>query len=157
MWVALYTDLCVHAQSCPTLCDPINCSLPGSSVHGIFQAKILEQLATSYSQGSSWPRDRTCVSCILHWQVDSLPLAPPGKPTWHQNMWNKSHGTSMSHSITGFLSLRRLGQVWVDLGCIFIKQWSHLYYKTSGFQIFFYLLNPLFTWNFIKKFTLQMR
>ena len=53
MWVALYTDLCVHAQSCPTLCDPINCSLPGSSVHGIFQAKILEQLATSYSQGSS--------------------------------------------------------------------------------------------------------
>ena len=69
----------------------------------------------------------------------------------------KSHGTSMSHSITGFLSLRWLGQVWVDLGRIFIQQWSRLYYKTSGFQISFYLLNPLFTWNLIKKLTLQMR
>ena len=51
------------AQSCPTLCDPVDCSLPGSSVHGIFQARILEWVAISFSRGSSRPRDRTLVSC----------------------------------------------------------------------------------------------
>ena len=52
-------------QSCPTLCDPMDCSLPGSSVHGIFQAIVLEWVAISFSRGSSWPRDRTRVSCIV--------------------------------------------------------------------------------------------
>ena len=41
------------AQSCPTLCDPVDCSLPGSSVHGIFQARILEWVAISFSRRSS--------------------------------------------------------------------------------------------------------
>ena len=54
----------VHAQSCPTLCDPMNCSLPGSSVRGVFQARILEWVAISSSRGSSQRRDRTCISCI---------------------------------------------------------------------------------------------
>ena len=54
------------AQSCPTLCDPVDCSLPGSSVHGIFQAIVLEWLAISFSRGSSQPRDRTWVSCIIN-------------------------------------------------------------------------------------------
>ena len=53
------------AQSCPTLCDPVDCSLPGSSVHGIFQARILEWVAISFSRGSSRPRDRTLVSSSL--------------------------------------------------------------------------------------------
>ena len=53
------------AQSCPTLCDPMDCSPPGSSVHGIFQAWILEWVAVSFSRGSSWPRDRTRVSRIV--------------------------------------------------------------------------------------------
>ena len=52
------------AQLCPTLCDPMDCSLPGSSVHGIFQARIMEWVAISFSRGSSWPRDQTRVSCI---------------------------------------------------------------------------------------------
>ena len=52
------------AQSCPTLCDPMDSSLPGSAVHGIFQARILEWAAISFSRGSSQPRDRTRVSCI---------------------------------------------------------------------------------------------
>ena len=54
------------AQLCPTLCDPMDCSLPGSSVHGILQAKILECVVISYSRGSPQPRDLThnsCVSC----------------------------------------------------------------------------------------------
>ena len=52
------------AQSCPTLCDPVDCSLPGSSVHGILQARVLGWVAISFSRGSSQPRDWTWVSCI---------------------------------------------------------------------------------------------
>ena len=44
--------------------DPMDCSLWGSSVHGIFQARVLEWIAISFSRVSSWPRNRTCVSCI---------------------------------------------------------------------------------------------
>ena len=53
------------AQSCLTLCDPMDCSLPGSSVHGIFQAIVLEWIAISFSRGSSQPRDWTRVSRIV--------------------------------------------------------------------------------------------
>ena len=52
------------AQSCPTLCDPVDCSPPGSSVHGILQASILEWGPISFSRESSWPRNWTQVSCI---------------------------------------------------------------------------------------------
>ena len=52
------------AQSCPTLCDPMDCSLSGASVHGIFQARVLEWIAISFSRGSSQPRNRTLVSRI---------------------------------------------------------------------------------------------
>ena len=52
------------AQSCPTLCDPMDCSPPGSSVHGILRARILEWVAISFSRGSSRPRDQTQVSRI---------------------------------------------------------------------------------------------
>ena len=52
------------AQSCPTLGDPIECSLPGSSIHGILQARILERVAISFPRGSSRPRDQTRDSCI---------------------------------------------------------------------------------------------
>ena len=52
------------AQSCPTLCGPMDCSLPGSSVHVIFQARVLEWVATSFSRGSSQPWNRTQVSHI---------------------------------------------------------------------------------------------
>ena len=51
-------------QSSPTLCDPVDYSLPGSSVHGILQARILEWVAIPFSRGSSQPRDRTQVSRI---------------------------------------------------------------------------------------------
>ena len=56
--------VCVHAQSCPTLCDPMACNLPGSSVHGILQARILAWVAIPFSKGSFQPRDWTWVSCI---------------------------------------------------------------------------------------------
>ena len=59
------------AQSCLTLCGPMVCSLPGSSVHGILQARILEWVAIFFSRWSSWPRDQTLVSCVscTGWQV----------------------------------------------------------------------------------------
>ena len=53
------------SQSCLTLRDPVDCSLQGSSVHGIFQARVLECVAISFSRGSSRPRDRTQVSRIV--------------------------------------------------------------------------------------------
>ena len=60
----MYTYVYIVAQSCPTLCNPVDCGPPGSSVHGILQARILQWFAISFSRGSSWPRDRTQVSCI---------------------------------------------------------------------------------------------
>ena len=54
----------IVAQSCPILCKPMVCSLPGSSVHGIFQARLLEWVAISFSRGTSRLRDQTQVSCI---------------------------------------------------------------------------------------------
>ena len=55
---------CLVAKSCLFLYNPVDCSVPGSSVHGVSKAKILELVAISFSKGSSQPRDRTCVSCI---------------------------------------------------------------------------------------------
>ena len=55
----------VHAQSCPTLCDLVNCSLPASSVHRIFRASVLEWVAISYSRRFSPPRDQTRISVSL--------------------------------------------------------------------------------------------
>ena len=65
-------SICVYVsvQSCPTLCDPMDCSLPGSSVHGISQVRILEWVTISSSRGSSQPRDQThisYISCIGRW------------------------------------------------------------------------------------------
>ena len=56
--------VCVHAQLCLTLCNPMDCSPPGSSIHGIFQAGTLEWVAISFSRGSSWSRDWTHVSWV---------------------------------------------------------------------------------------------
>ena len=82
-----FVQLCVRAkslQSCLDLGNPMDCSLPGSSARGIPQARTLEWGAMPSSRGSSPPRDRTRASCLLHWQVASL---PPGKPEcWLQTI-----------------------------------------------------------------------
>ena len=70
--------MCSVTQSCLTFCGPMDCSLPGSSIHGIFQARILD--------GLPFPSPRNLIFRTqgllhpLHWQTDSLPLAQPGKP-----------------------------------------------------------------------------
>ena len=77
MWYLLKSKSKVKmAQSCPTLCDPVDCSPQSSSVHGILQARILEWLAIPFSSRSSQPRNQTWISCM---QADSLPSEPPGK------------------------------------------------------------------------------
>ena len=81
--------LCMHAKSlqlCLTLCNPMDCSPPGSSVPGILQARILEWVAIPSSRGSSQHRDRTLVSytsCKEHWEAGSLSLTPSRKPSTH--------------------------------------------------------------------------
>ena len=67
----------VVAQSCPTLCNLMDCSPPGSSVHGILQARTLQWVAIPFSRGSSWPRIESGSPAL---QADSLPSEPPGKP-----------------------------------------------------------------------------
>ena len=76
-----YHCVCVHMLSYFQLfCNPMDCSRPGSSVHGISQARILEWGAISSSRGSSWSRElNPCLFCHLHWQANSLPLETPGK------------------------------------------------------------------------------
>ena len=64
-WGAEKFKVLLVAQSCSTLCNPMDCSPPGSTVHGISQARILEWVAVSSSKGSSWPRNCTWVSCIV--------------------------------------------------------------------------------------------
>ena len=82
--MCVYVCVCVfvhvHAQllqSCSTVCDPMDCSPPGSSVHGILQARIPEWVAIPFSRGSSPPRDRTQVSCIAGGFFTTEPLGKP--------------------------------------------------------------------------------
>ena len=68
-----------HAQSCLTLCNPVDCSPPGSSVHGILQARILEQVAISFCRGSSQPRDGSGVSWVSCITGRFFTTVPPGE------------------------------------------------------------------------------
>ena len=94
MWIYMYAcvykyicmcdsvvELCTKSlQSCLTLCDPLDCNPPGSSVHRILQARILELVAIPFSRGSSWPRDWTCISCVSCIAGDSLLQSHWGSP-----------------------------------------------------------------------------
>ena len=89
MCVCVCVCVCVYArvlakslQLCLTLCNPMDCSLPGFSVHGILQLRILEWFARSSSRGCFQPENQTHASFLLHWQADSLSLLPPGKPIY---------------------------------------------------------------------------
>ena len=83
-------------QSCPTLCDRMDCTLPGSSVHGILQARILEWVVIPFFRGI-FPTQRSDPHLLrlLHWHAGSLPLAPHGKP-------HPEKSRSKNHSIYGY-------------------------------------------------------
>ena len=76
-------QVCTYAQSSLTLCNPMDDSPPGSSVHGISQTRILEQVAICFSKGSSQPRDWTRVFCIGH---GFYTTEPPGKREERDNI-----------------------------------------------------------------------
>ena len=80
-FVILFLPLCssvyMHAQSCLTLCDPMDCSPAGSPVHEMFQARILEWVVVSFSRGSSWPRVESVSRALAGRFFTTL---PPGKP-----------------------------------------------------------------------------
>ena len=83
----LWKTVCVYMhtkllQLCPILCNPIDCSLQGSSVHGILEARILGWVAMPFSRGSSWPRDWTYVSYVsLYCRQVLFPLSHLGSPS----------------------------------------------------------------------------
>ena len=93
-------------QSCLILCDPMDCIPPGSSVHGILQARTVEWVAISYSRGCSLPRDWAHVSMSPALQVCFLPLAPLGKPQLLLSCSNKSciRGTCSSWQLSKHFS-----------------------------------------------------
>ena len=82
-------------------CDPMDCSLPGASVHGILQARILEWVAISFSRVSSWPRDRICISCIGRqvlylWATgEAIDLLALLFPFWYKSIKCKPQGAAL--------------------------------------------------------------
>ena len=78
--VCVCVCMCVLAKACLTLCDPMDCGPSGSSVHGVFLARIVKWVAISYSRGSSQPRDQTHVSCISCTADEFLLLSYWGRP-----------------------------------------------------------------------------
>ena len=77
------SKVCIHAkllQLCTALRDPMDCSPPGSSVHGILQARILQWVVISSSMRSSQPRDQTCVFWGSYIAEELITTEPPGKP-----------------------------------------------------------------------------
>ena len=84
--VSIWMCMCGHTQLCPTLCNPMDCSPPGSSVHWILQARILEWVPIYNFRGSSWPRDQTCISCVSWYGI----WIPYHCATWEINWVNKS-------------------------------------------------------------------
>ena len=109
--------MCAQSPSRIQLCDPMDCGPPDSTVHEIFQARIPEWVAIFFSRGSAWPRDQTCISCLLHWQADSLPqhhLGNPVKQVHNPNLF-------VSH-IPG-----RARGSWE-----FLKSWKHVFSFSKG-------------------------
>ena len=108
--------LCLVSQSCPTLRDLMDCSLPGSSVHEISQARILEWVAISCSRGSSQPRGGAQVSCIGRWILHrQRHLESPFQPLVIKRSFASSHPVGSVwkereklHHIQNFLSSYRL-------------------------------------------------
>ena len=104
--------MCILTQLWWTLCDLVDCSPPGSSAHGIFQARILEWVAISSSRGSSWPRDWTqisCVSCLaipwfLRVEFRNLNLTRSSRGFWCKLVF-ESHQLVCQEGYTGWLKL----------------------------------------------------
>ena len=107
----------IHAkllQSCQTLCNPVDCSIPGSFVHGVLQARILEWVAMPSSRESSWPRDRTCVLQLLYCRQILYCLATRKAPSYRyiflrrpaQGLIYITHSSWQAHILGSHISQR---------------------------------------------------
>ena len=117
------------AQLCLTLWDPMDCSPPGSSVHGILQARILDWLAISFSRGSSRPSDWTQVSCIAG---DTLPLSHQGSPIY---IHTHTHTHTHTHNYTQI-------STWGVLSFI-LTSWSIIYWSILPYILTCLLLTQM--------------
>ena len=114
-------------QSCLTLCDPMDCSLPGFSVHEIFQARVPEWVAISFSRRSSWPRDQTWISCIA------------GR---HFTLWATREAVTLENNLTVLYVVKRKITILLSSFTLAVYPWGKKMYahpKTC-------------TWNFIAAF-----
>ena len=93
---------CVCTLSCLTLCNPMDCSPPGSSVHGIFQERILEQVAIFFSRGSSWAKDQTRVSCVSCTGRQICTIVPPAKKILKGCCWATKKARILASGGEGF-------------------------------------------------------
>ena len=109
-------------QSCPTLGKPVDRSLPGSSVHGILQVRILEWVAT-HSLGDL-PNPGIELLSPAGRQADSLPLAPPGKPSKCVQCLNNFYTCNTSREV---IQLGSLGQGALEPGCLISNPISAIY------------------------------
>ena len=104
--VLFFKDKEVVAQLCPTLCDPLDCNPPGSSVHGIFQARILEWVAIFLLQGLFLIKGlNPCLICLLHWRQILYRLSHWGSPAWPRwgGRWGESsRGKGHMYTYGGF-------------------------------------------------------
>ena len=108
-------------QSCPTLCDPLNCSLPGSSILGILQARIPEWAAMPSSRGSSQPRDGTHISYVsfigrwilYHWAIREAPSYLVGSK--RSSKYECLNPTVMIWYLSHFLWVRNLKVTWLGV------------------------------------------
>ena len=99
-----------RAQLCPALCNSMDCSPPGSYVHGIFQERILEWVAISYSKRSSWSRDQihvSCISCIGRWILYHY-------ATWHYIFMEDCSWLKKNNKQTTVYKLRWQSMRWLD-------------------------------------------
>ena len=101
-------------QSCQTLCDPVNCSPPGSSIHGILQARVLEWVASSFSRGSSQPTDWTQVSLIAGRRF---------------NLWAREALNYINLDLYSYVKMLRASRFYEDCSCCFF-----FFLKTSLFK-----------------------
>ena len=138
----------VDPQSCLTLCSPMECSSPGSSVHGILQARILERIAILFSRGSSWPRDWSPAL-----QTDSLPFELQRSPEVLHfiGLLKLSASSGLSYDCLWF---RRIG--------LFLLNWRIYAHKViHGIPLLFpyWLWFPLFHywyWWFVSSLFLSL-
>ena len=129
--------VCVPAQLCLTLCDPMDCSPPGSSVHGILQTRILEWVAISIFSGSSRPTYQiliSCISCIGRQVLRFFTTEAPGTIYQHRS-WNKL--INLTHNVSIAVKYERIKFLVIALkNAVEIYAWAPKpYHKFMAFKV----------------------